>query len=76
MKDKIYYAISKGGYTKKVKVEKLKFTIEEFNDIKDDFESFDDFVNYCLDDYTGVVEQSFGTCLFLTEKELENIKKM
>ena len=71
-----YVLIANGGYLQTPLVE--RFTIseddEEFTNSEDEFDDFDEYRNYVLEEAAAELEQKFADVLIVTEEEFNQIK--
>jgi hypothetical protein len=70
--------IARGGYLKAPILE--RFTIsendEEFNDEFDEFENFNEYRSYVLEEVAAELEQRFAKVIIMTEEEFNLIKTL
>jgi hypothetical protein len=70
-----YVLIAKGGYLQTPVVE--RFTIsEEDEEFKDEFNDFDEYRNYVLEEAAAELCQKFADVLIVTEEEFNLIKTL
>jgi hypothetical protein len=73
-----YVLIARGGYLKAPILE--RFTIsendEEFNDEFDEFENFNEYRSYVLEEAAAELEQRFAKVIIMTEEEFNLIKTL
>jgi hypothetical protein len=73
-----YVLIARGGYLKAPILE--RFTIsendEEFNDEFDEFENFNEYRSYVLEEVAAELEQRFAKVIIMTEEEFNLIKTL
>ncbi len=75
---KVFYMIS--VYPENVKnnnispIEKFTFSIEDEEFDIDEFEDFDDYIEYKLDESVAEIEQHFGNAIVITEEQLKLIQ--
>lgn len=71
-----YVLIAKGGYLKEPKVEHITISDqdEEFADGEDEFDSFEDYRDYVLEEAAAVYEQGFSKVVIMTKQEYESLK--
>ena len=68
-----YVLIAKGGYIKSPIVE--RFTISENDEgFGDEFEDFEEYRQYVLEEAAAEYEQGFSSVLIVTEEEFNQIK--
>ena len=72
-----YVLIAKGGYLKEAIKEEFSISDqdEEFVDGEDDFENFEDYRNYVLDESAAELEQKFANVIIITKEEFESFNK-
>ena len=70
-----YVLIAKGGYLKEPKVEHITISDqdEEFADGEDEFDSFEDYRDYVLEESAAVYEQGFSKVVIMSKKEYESL---
>lgn len=76
MKTEIFYTLTKGGYLKEPRFEVLTLTDQDQACIDGTFESFDEYVDYVLDEAVNAAAQGFSTFRFLTEAEVSGLAKL
>lgn len=76
MKNEIFYTLTKGGYLKEPLFEVLTLTDQDQAYIDGKFESFDEYVDYVLDEAVNAAAQGFSTFRFLTEAEVSGLAKL
>jgi hypothetical protein len=70
-----YVLIARGGYLKAPLLE--RFTISENDEeFDDDFENFNEYRSYVLEEAAAVLEQGFAKVLIMTEEEFNLIKTL
>ena len=70
-----YVLIAKGGYLQTPVVE--RFTIsEEDEEFKDEFDDFDEYRDYVLEEAAAELCQKFAGVLIVTEEEFNQIKNL
>lgn len=77
MKTEIFYTLTKGGYQTEPLFKVLTYTDQDedfLNDTK--FESFEEYVDYMLDEEVNEAAQGFSTFKFLTEAEVRELAKL
>jgi hypothetical protein len=77
MKTEIFYTLTKGGYLKEPRFDVLTITDQDEDFLNDtQFESFEDYVDYILDEAVNEAAQGFSTFRFLTEDEVRQLHKL
>ena len=77
MKTEIFYTLTKGGYLKEPRFDVLTITYQDEDFLNDtQFESFEDYVDYILDEAVNEAAQGFSTFRFLTEDEVRQLHKL
>lgn len=56
-------------------VQKIEVSTEDEEFVEDEFEDFDDYVNYILEESVAEVEQRFGNAIILTEDEMKFVQE-
>lgn len=80
MEKRKYYIITKfpeganALNTKESLVTTLEVSTEDEEFDTDDFETFEEYVDYCIEEECGDAEQHWGTCVVLTEEEFKIVK--
>jgi hypothetical protein len=70
-----YVLIARGGYLKAPLLE--RFTISENDEeFDDDFENFNEYRSYVLDEAAAEYEQGFAKVIIMTEEEFNLIKTL
>ena len=70
-----YVLIAKGGYLQTPVVE--RFTIsEDDEEFKEEFDDFDEYRDYVLEERTAELCQKFAEVLIVTEEEFNQIKNL
>ena len=70
-----YVLIAKGGYLQTPVVE--RFTIsEEDEEFRDEFDDFDEYRDYVLEEAAAELCQKFAEVLIVTEEEFNQIKNL
>lgn len=75
---RVFYILTKfpkgSGIANNEPVRKLTLSTndEAFNE--EEFEDFEDYVNYCLDEECSADEQHWGTCICYTEEEFKLVQ--
>lgn len=75
MSTKIFYIIASGSPLTIPRVEKLVLTEQDEEFLEEEFDDFDDYVNYTVDESRAVYEQGGCQTILLTEKEYEGLKE-
>lgn len=76
MTSETYYCVTKGGYHKEPRFEVLTLTDQDEDFLHEEFESFEEYVDYRLDGEVNEAAQGFSTFNFLTEAEVRNLAKL
>ncbi len=76
MKTEIFYTLTKGGYLKEPRFDVLTLTDQDKEYINGKFESFEDYVDYVLDEAVNEATQGFSIFRFLTEAEVSGLAKL
>lgn len=76
MKSETYYCVTKGGYYKEPRFEVLTITDQDEDFLNEEFESFDEYVDYVLDEAVNEAAQGFANFKFLTEEEVRQLHKL
>lgn len=71
-----YILIAKGGYLKTPIVEHITITNEDEEFGEDDFESFEEYRDYVLEESAAELEQKFAKVLILTKEEYKSLKNI
>jgi len=71
MQEKKFYIIAAGGYLTKPIVEEV--IIKESEMEEDEFEDFEEYQNYVLEDSTSEYEQEFAKTVILTEAQAKEV---
>jgi acetylglutamate kinase len=62
--------IAKGGYLKGIKVEEISISDEELEDfLEEEFDSFDEYEEYVLEEAAAAYEQGFSSVMILKKEE-------
>lgn len=73
MKTEIFYCVTKGGYFKEPFFEVLTLTDQDEDFLNEEFESFEEYVDYCLEEAINEAAQRFANFKFLTEAEVSGL---
>lgn len=83
MKTEIFYTLTKGGYRKEPLFKVLTYTDQDEDFLlaphmigDEEFESFEEYVDYMLDEEVNEAAQGFSTFKFLTEAEVRELAKL
>lgn len=76
MTSEIFYTLTKGGYLKEPRFEVLTLTDQDEDFLNGEFESFEEYVDYMLDEAVNEATQGFSTFRFLTEAEVRELAKL
>jgi hypothetical protein len=76
MKTEIFYTLTKGGYLKEPLFEVLTLTDQDEDFLNGKFESFNEYVDYVLDEAVNEAAQGFSIFRFLTETEVRGLAKL
>jgi hypothetical protein len=71
-----FVLIAKGGYLKEPIKEEFSISDqdEEFMDGEDEFDSYEEYRKYVLEEAAAELEQKFATVIILTKEEFNQIK--
>lgn len=69
-----YYIIANGGYLKEPIVDKVVLSEQDEDYDTDEFDSFNDYIEYIIEESKAVYEQSFASTVVLTEKQFNLIQ--
>jgi hypothetical protein len=70
-----YVLIARGGYLKAPIVERIVIS-EDDEEFDDEFENFNEYRSYVLDEAAAEHEQGFSSVLIVTENEFNQIKNL
>jgi hypothetical protein len=70
------YIIAHGGYLKKPETEVLELNKTDKEIEEEEFESFEEYCDYTVEETCAVYEQKFAQCLVLTEEDYETVKQL
>lgn len=73
MQKERFFVIAAGGYLPKPIVEEIVVDELEMGKMDDDFEDFDDYKEYILDEAAAEFEQRFARAIILTEAQAKEI---
>jgi len=82
MTSETYYCVTRGGYHNRhyrrtePRFEVLTLTDQDEDFLHEEFESFEEYVDYRLDGEVNEAAQGFSTFNFLTEAEVRNLAKL
>jgi len=76
MTSEIFYTLTKGGYLKEPRFEVLTLTDQDEDFLNGEFESFEEYVDYMLDEAVNEATQGFSIFRFLTEAEVRELAKL
>ena len=75
MSTKIFYIIASGSPLTIPRVEKLVLTEQDEEFLEEEFDDFDDYVNYTIDESRAIYEQGGCQTIIFTGKEFEGSKE-
>jgi len=73
MQKEKFFIIAAGGYLPKPIVEEIVIDESEMKGMDDDFEDFDDYKEYILNEAAAEFEQRFARAIILTEAQAKEI---
>ena len=73
MQKEKFFIIAAGGYLPKPIVEEIVVDESEMKGVGDDFEDFDDYKEYILNEAAAEFEQRFARAIILTESQAKEI---
>jgi hypothetical protein len=76
MKTEIFYCLTKGGYVTEPRFEVLTLTDQDEDFLNGEFESFEEYVDYMLDEAVNEAAQGFSNFKFLTEAEVRGLNNL
>jgi hypothetical protein len=76
MKSEIFYCVTKGGYVKEPIFEVLTLTDQDEDFLNEEFDDFEEYVDYCLEEAINEAAQRFANFKFLTQAEVEGLAKL
>ena len=68
------YLLVAGGYILEPIVEKLSFSTEDEEYDTDEFQSFTEYVEYCIAETRAEYEQKYASTILLTESQFEKVQ--
>jgi len=75
MQTQTHIIIAIGGYLHSPKVEKIVITDQDEEFLDEDWDSFDEYVDYVLEESIAEYNQRFATAICLTEAQFQAIKE-
>ena len=73
MREKEFFILASGGYLPKPTVQKIEIKEAEMDE---DFDNFEEFIEYTLEDAVAEFEQRFAKAIILTSEQAKEIAKI